>query len=62
VEEEDPSEGIALIRTVHDALLYEISAVVRPAYKEAQIEARNWTPAGTTPKRTTQRPAAIRWR
>ena len=40
VEEEDPSEGTALIRTVHEALLYEVSAVTRPAYKEAQIEAR----------------------
>ncbi|WP_288943723.1 HK97 family phage prohead protease [uncultured Roseovarius sp.] len=42
VEEEDPEEGTALIRTVHQALLYEISAVTRPAYDEAQIEARNW--------------------
>ena len=42
VEEEDPGEGTALIRTVHEALLYEISAVTRPAYKEAEIEARKW--------------------
>ena len=43
VEEEDPREGTALIRTIYAALLYELSAVVVPAYKEAQIEARNWS-------------------
>ena len=45
VEEEDPAEGMALIRTIFQALLYELSAVTVPAYPEAQIEARNWTPA-----------------
>ena len=40
VAEEDPSEGTALIRTVHQALLYELSAVTVPAYKEAFIEAQ----------------------
>ncbi|MCE8548309.1 HK97 family phage prohead protease [Ruegeria pomeroyi] len=49
VEEEDPSEGMAIIRTVHDALLYELSAVTRPAYTEAQIEARNWITNAETP-------------
>lgn len=48
VEDEghDPENGAhnAIIRTVHHALLYEISAVTRPAYDEAQIEARNWSP------------------
>ena len=43
VEDEDPEEGTAIIRTVNQALLYEISAVTRPAYDEAQIEERNWT-------------------
>ena len=42
VEEEDPAEGMALIRTVREALLYELSVVTRPAYQEAQVEARNW--------------------
>lgn len=42
VEEEDPAEGRALIRTVHQALLYEVSAVTSPQYEEAQIEARSW--------------------
>lgn len=40
VAEEDPREGTALIRTVHQALLYELSAVTVPAYKEAVIEAQ----------------------
>ena len=60
VEEEDPSQGQALIRTVFAALLYELSVVTRPAYQDAQIEARNWTPAPRLfiPKRT----AIERWR
>lgn len=44
VEEEDPSEGMALIRTIFAALLYELSVVTRPAYDETQIEERNWQP------------------
>lgn len=50
VEDEghDPENGAhnAIIRTVHHALLYELSAVTRPAYDEAQIEARNWSQLG----------------
>lgn len=42
VEEEDPAEGRAIIRNVNQALLYELSAVTVPVYKEAQIEARSW--------------------
>jgi len=45
VEEEDPSLGMAIIRTVLAALLYEFSIVTRPAYPEAQVEARNWSPS-----------------
>jgi HK97 family phage prohead protease len=42
----DPSRGMygAIIRTVTQALLYELSVVTVPAYPEAQIEMRNWRP------------------
>lgn len=36
--EEDPSEGRAVIRTINDCLLYEMSIVTRPAYDEATVE------------------------
>ncbi len=45
VEEEDPSLGMALIRTIFAALLYEFSFVTRPAYPDTQVEERNWTPS-----------------
>lgn len=47
-EGHDPVNGAhnAIIRTVLAALLYEISIVTRPAYPEAQVEARNWGPDG----------------
>lgn len=44
VEEEDPALGIAIIRTIFAALLYEFSLVTRPAYPDTQVEARNWKP------------------
>lgn len=40
-EEEDPAEGRALIRTVFQALLFELSLVTSPAYKETAVEARS---------------------
>ena len=43
VTEEDPALGDALIRTIFAALLYEISLVTVPAYKETEVEERNWT-------------------
>lgn len=33
-----------ILRTIEKAELFELSAVTRPAYSEAQIEARNWQP------------------
>lgn len=42
VEEENPAEGMALIRTIFAALLYELSMVTRPAYSETEVEERNW--------------------
>ncbi len=32
----------AIIRTIKEALLYELSIVTRPAYPESQVELRNW--------------------
>jgi len=40
VEEEDPAEGRAIIRTILQALLFEISLVTAPAYPETEVEAR----------------------
>lgn len=34
--------GKAILRTIRAADLFEVSAVTRPAYPDAQIEARNW--------------------
>ncbi|MEQ9260937.1 MAG: HK97 family phage prohead protease [Roseovarius sp.] len=60
VEEEDPSEGTALIRTIFAALLYELSIVTRPAYDEAQVEERNWQP--DAPFIPIKAHASLRWR
>lgn len=37
-------DGSGLIRVVSRANLIELSAVTRPTYEDAQIEARNWQP------------------
>lgn len=39
--------GDGLLRSVTAAALFEISAVTRPAYSAAQIEARSWEPPVT---------------
>ena len=41
--------GKDVLRTITAADLFEVSAVTRPAYPEAQIEARNWSPVRTLP-------------
>lgn len=62
VEEEDPSEGRALVRTVFEAILSEISLVVRPAYPETQIEARSWAVEGNEARCSVLRNPFKRWR
>jgi HK97 family phage prohead protease len=54
--------GRAILRTIKAADLIEISAVTKPAYPQAQIEARNWQPAGEAVTRAPRLHAAIRWR
>ncbi len=54
--------GTAILRNITAADLIEISAVMKPAYPQAQIEARNWRPIGEVAKRLAHRPAAIRRR
>lgn len=41
-EEEDPSEGKALIRTIFAAVLFELSMVTRPAYHETDASLRSF--------------------
>lgn len=62
IEEEDPAEGDAIIRTINSALLYELSAVTKPTYSAAQIEARSWQPTLRQAPVITHRPAVLRWR
>ncbi|WP_334061370.1 HK97 family phage prohead protease [Limimaricola cinnabarinus] len=54
--------GDAILRTIRAADLFEISAVTRPAYPEAQIEARNWQPVAPVARRIVDRHHASRWR
>lgn len=65
IEEEgdNPERGEhrAIIRRVRAALLYELSVVTRPAYPEAQVEARSWDLAPKSPPRALGASLA-RWR
>jgi len=54
--------GGGVLRTIASAELFEISAVTRPAYPEAQIEARNWQPIGDVVRQSTAFHHATRWR
>lgn len=55
-----PQRG-AIIRRIRQALLFELSLVTVPAYPEAQIEARNWSPTIEAPDAGLGR-ALNRWR
>ena len=63
-EGSDPENGEhnAIIRTVLQALLYELSVVTRPAYPESQVEARNWTAGGVILPDTGLHRTLSRWR
>lgn len=58
-EEEDPSEGDALIRILNALVLFELSFVTRPAYPETAVEERD-NPALILPEKRLQ--PAYRWR
>jgi hypothetical protein len=62
-EPNNPDEGQhgAVIRTVKAALLYELSLVTRPAFEEAQVEARRWQ-ADDPDRLPASVPAPWRWR
>ena len=60
-EDGSPRRG-AIIRTVKQALLYEMSLVTIPAYSEAQIEARSWLPSETVPDASGLHRTLNRWR
>lgn len=51
------SRGAGIMRTVTRAELHELSIVTRPAFPQAQVEARAWRPW-----RPITQPAAWRWR
>jgi len=59
VTQENPKQGTAIIRTINAALLFELSAVTKAAYPDAQIEARNWHVPATAAQGTY---GMARWR
>ncbi len=54
--------GTSILRTIRAADLIEISAVTKPAYPQAQIEARDWQPVGEATHSVVRRHASNRWR
>lgn len=52
--------GSGVLRTITAADLFEVSAVTRPAYSDAQIEARSWTAVCEVTARAVH--ALNRWR
>ena len=61
VFEEAPEEGTAIIRELSDVILFEISVVSVPAYKNSTVEARSWELTQAIARPSTNR-AAYRWR
>ena len=59
VEEEDPEEGNALIRTIFAAILFEMSIVTRPAYQGTELDMRQLNSGLILPN---PKPASYRWR
>lgn len=59
-EDGQPRRG-AIVRTILSALLFELSIVTKPAYDEAQVEARCWMPTAQGPDVGTFQ-ALRRWR
>ncbi len=55
-------DGDAILRTIRAADLIEISAVTRPAYPEAQIEARNWATSPEARRASDYCTNIMRWR
>jgi len=60
VYEEPASEGTAIIRELRDVILYEVSVVSVPAYKNTTVEARSWQPNSSTV--TNRANPRFRWR
>ncbi|MFO1153681.1 MAG: HK97 family phage prohead protease [Rhodospirillales bacterium] len=59
-EEVDPENDMhgAIIRTVNEAILYELSIVTSPAYEDATVELRSWSPSPVIKPQ----PVLARWR
>lgn len=57
-EDEDPSEGNALIRTIFEAILFELSLVTRPAYSDTALDLRHYETGLIIPRKLPQ----YRWR
>ncbi|GAB5449902.1 MAG: hypothetical protein Hals2KO_02300 [Halioglobus sp.] len=65
VEQENPASGKALIRTVRQAVLYELSIVTRGAYPDAQaqIDQRSWELTQSVARiPNDKRNSRLRWR
>lgn len=61
-EREDPKLGDAIIRTIHAAVLFELSLVTRPAYPETGVDLRNWQHGARAWTVPIGRNHAARWR